>query len=184
LCGYFGAHQIQSIIPSKASHCKITRGRNLCYLRQRIKVLAKQVKQYHLDSTAIIYNRKDVAEPLTKSEMRELDLLDRNVEKLQNQIKELVTLEQDVENLRVELTPRETMIIKYIAERYPNKVRMKDITNDLQLKRNRVYEHLRAFMIAGYVLHQKAEKHKLESYYITSSGISYIKKMGLKTQPH
>jgi DNA-binding MarR family transcriptional regulator len=183
VCGYFRAHKIQSVIPPKTSDHKIIRGRNLCYLRQRIKVLTKQIKQYHKDSTAIIYNRKDVAEPLNKNQMRELDLLDRNVEKLQNQIKELVKLEQDVENIRVELTPRETMIIKYIAERYPNKVRMKDLTNDLQLKRNRVYEHLRAFMIAGYVSHQKAEKHKLESYFITSSGINYIKKMGLKTQP-
>lgn len=141
------------------------------------------IKDLHKQSHNIIYRRKDISQPLSFSDMKEYDKINSRCLELQKEVASLKTKLAEIKKaeealkqmVKSELTEQERHFI-FTMEAKSCKINVftsRVLVDITKLNRARVNEHLRTFLVAGFIepIHVSNGRH---GYYLTSRGRSFI----------
>lgn len=140
--------------------------------QSQIDLAKQELKELHKQARDLIYNRPDVTEPLNFSARDLLAKLDARYTELEGKIARLeMRIRIEEGDVKFVLTDNELKILGYLANRKdPDGLTMIEIAENSHKPRGVVYDNLRKFILAGFVLHQ----HK--RYQVTLKGIHFYHK--------
>jgi hypothetical protein len=148
-------------------------------LRDRVKELKQEIIIYHKQSHLIIYNRDDVGAPLSFMATEKITELDAKCAELNRKILALeIAIAEDKLKKRevVPLKEAELLVLTVVNKRdYDKFIESKTIVEATGLERNRIYEILRGFIIAGLVKYGETSQGKVKGYRATQNGLAYLK---------
>lgn len=141
-------------------------------LKEELKLIAK-------DSRDLIYERKNILDPLTPSEMKRLSELDekhayiyKRIKQFENAIKKEKRDKQIKDNFanNPELTNQEYLFLKLISSE--SGLMNKDIRVRLSLNKSQSYSHARTFLVAGLICTRLLKG--ATKYFITAKGTQFL----------
>jgi DNA-binding MarR family transcriptional regulator len=156
-------------------------------LSQEIILVKTKILAIHKQGAKIIHSRADVNEPLTVSQEDAFMALNKKCEELMVTLKSLETRQKALladieraEKLKVTtLTIPESKLLNLLYEYKHQYLRVNELSKLSHITRNRLYEHLRSFLVGGLVTLYTSETGQYaftKGYTITDKGISFIEK--------
>lgn len=137
----------------------------------KIKIIA-----LHQQAHKIIMNRQDISQPLNFGEAKRFEDINKSCDELQKKLR-LILVVQEPKPERVfvkgQFTEQEKRLLDALKGRYPTPTPGKDLVILTGLKRNRVYEHLRTFLVAGLVAYCGRVPGK-DGYQLTKPGLDHL----------
>jgi 23S rRNA G2069 N7-methylase RlmK/C1962 C5-methylase RlmI len=136
-----------------------------------ITKLEKDILTIHQEVRLLIYERSDINETLSERALARVAELDERCDKLQKQLRvlrKIVIAEKDTFT-HISLKPVENKIMKLIVDKYPNHITVKELSIKSEMKRNRVYECIRPFIVAGFI-EQVSTKNMRAGYILSLRG--------------
>lgn len=134
---------------------------------QRLEILTEKIKEIHELCHEIIYLRPAVEDPLTDYEQCKYNKLENSCRALQQEAKALEKLIKLEGQTFPDLTHQETVLLIALNNAKSSQD-VYDLIAKTGLNRSRIYEHLRKFIIVGWVTRVTGKK-----YCITDSGKSF-----------
>jgi hypothetical protein len=141
-----------------------------------IDQLKNKIIALHAQAHQIIMNRQDINEPLTFGEAKRFAEINDSCDELQKKLRLiLVVKELPMERVFIKgrFTEQEKKLLDALKGRYPTPTPGKDLVILTGLKRNRVYEHLRTFLVAGLVAYCGRVPGK-DGYQLTKPGLDHL----------
>lgn len=139
----------------------------------KIKIISLHAQAHH-----IIMNRKDISATLTFGEAKRFGDINEQCDDLQKQLKKLIKAKEPQPKkvfVKGQFTEQEKRILEALKSRYPTPTPGKDLIGLTGIKRNRVYEHLRRFLVDGVVAYCGRVPGK-DGYQLTQPGLDYLQK--------
>ena len=146
-------------------------------LRQELRDIRERIKSLHESSHKLIFMRTDLSQTLNTSSQLRLEELDEEAQALFDRIS---SIERQLKGERfrkrqlVDLTDKENAVLTAIVEAHPGFIKVRDIVKRTGLKRNRVYECLRSFVVAGFIEHQSLNQDSVDGYILTDDGYDFL----------
>lgn len=147
-------------------------------LTKEIQILEKEILEIHREAESIVHDRPDLSVPLTSAEAKIFAYLERECASKQRCLKVLKHQLANAErgnNDPVELTEQEVQVLTLLQDYFPTALKAQQMSVMCELNRARIYEHMRTFIVAGYV-HHKYRRKKITGYIITKRGQLAIQK--------
>jgi DNA-binding MarR family transcriptional regulator len=152
---------------------------------EKIANLEARKKQIHKDSNRLVFGRKDILMELDKYDMKYFKTLNDEYAALVSELKSLVKQVVLMSEIP-KLTSQEDRILNTLYDAYPNALTSKNICGLSNLKRARVHEHLRTFIVARLVDTGIKSDKRVEYYVLTDRGYLSLKtkkKLGESEEP-
>lgn len=147
-------------------------------LTKEIQTLEKEIVQIHKEAESLVHDRPNLSLPLTSIEQQIYNCLERECASKQRCLKVLkhqLANAQKNNNEPIVLTEQEIQVLTLMQEFFPTALKAQQMSIMCKVNRARIYEHMRTFIVAGYV-HHKHKNNKVIGYLITKRGQVAIEK--------
>lgn len=152
-------------------------------MEEEIKRIRVKLTECHGLAHKIIMDRPDIEQPLTFDQDKEFKKINEEAQDLINLLNVLQLklarekrIEEYLEEKKVKLLPQENKVLRLLYEHFPNSLNMKVMVTSLGIRRNRISEHIRSFLIASMVSYEARAGAGADGYRLTTTGFDWVEK--------